>query len=119
MGVIPDLLVDSSRYIGGSNLREDVAPNAPNVYDTGAPLSAHLHYHHEMEYVADSIRTITFMGIKMPSSASGATYISDTVATTKEILGTQLGQKMKDKGVCYVRKLVSDRTNPAQTLHPP
>ena len=91
---------------------------APNVYETGAPLTAHLHYHHEMEYVADSIKTISFMGIKMPRSTSGATYISDTVATTQELLATPLGQKMKDKGVCYVRKLpdlAHFRNNPDTT----
>ena len=104
MALIPDLLADAAgkRYVGGSNHRGNLAPN---VYDTGAPLSAHLHYHHEMEYVAESIETISFMGISMPKSTSGATYISDTVATTKEILATPLGQKLKEKGVCYVRKL--------------
>ncbi|KAJ1480214.1 hypothetical protein T484DRAFT_1811446 [Baffinella frigidus] len=103
MGVIPDLLAEATRYVGGANLRENLAPN---VYDTGAPLVAHLHYHHEMEYLAESIESISFVAIKMPKSpSSGATYISDTVATTKELLGTPLGQKMKAKGVCYVRKL--------------
>jgi len=68
----------------------------------------------------------SFMGIKMPSkesiqngkSTSGATYISDTVATTKELLSTELGQKMKSKGVCYVRKLpdlAHFRNNPDTT----
>jgi hypothetical protein len=67
-----------------------------------------------MRSAADVLHALgSFMGIKMPSkesiangkSTSGATYISDTVATTKELLATPLGQKMKDKGVCYVRKL--------------
>jgi hypothetical protein len=55
--IIPDLLSDATKYVGGSNFRETLAPN---VYDTGAPMSAHLHYHHEMEYVADSINTIRY-----------------------------------------------------------
>jgi hypothetical protein len=103
MALIPDLLAEAGRrYVGGSNHRGNLAPN---VFDTGAPLSANLHYHHEMEYVADSIETISFMGISMPKSTSGATYVSDSVAVTKEILATPLGQKLKEKGICYVRKL--------------
>lgn len=32
-----------------------------NVYDTGAPNSAYLHYHHEMAYVNESVSKISFV----------------------------------------------------------
>jgi hypothetical protein len=93
---------DSSRYSGGSNFRGHLAPN---VYDTGAPLTANLQYHHEMAYVADSVQYITFMGIKCPKSVNSATFISNNVGATDEFLNSACGQKAKEKGLCYVRKL--------------
>jgi len=35
----------------------------------------------------------------------GATFISHQKKATEELLNSKLGQKLKDKGVCYVRKL--------------
>jgi len=108
-GLVTDLITeDVSRYSGGSNFRGHLAEN---VYDTGAPLTANLQYHHEMAYVADSIQYITFMGIKVPKDIPGepfsrsATFISENVGATNDILDCALGQKMKEKGLCYVRKL--------------
>ena len=89
------------KYTGGANSRW---PVAPNVYDTGAPLTAHLHYHHEMTYVSKSVPMIAFACSKHVEG-KGYTYISDGFGTTDAILKTPLGQKLKEKGVCFIRCL--------------
>ena len=43
----------SVKYEGGANPR-DALPEE-NVYDTGAPLPAHIHYHHEMAYIEETV----------------------------------------------------------------
>lgn len=92
------------QYEGGANPRDSIEPN---VYEVGAPLVAHLHYHHEMAYVGISTRMLGFLG-KKDLPHRGATWVSDGVATTDAILKTELGRKLKDLGVCYHRNL-SDR----------
>jgi hypothetical protein len=99
--------VQSMVYEGGANLR----PHFPgeehvNVYETGAPRDAHIHYHHEMAYVKESCRWIGFMCLEQTNNPfKGASFLSHQVKCTEELMGTELGQKLKDKGVCYVRKL--------------
>ncbi|GJM39718.1 MAG: hypothetical protein DHS20C19_30850 [Acidimicrobiales bacterium] len=88
-------------YEGGSNPRE---PLEPNVFEVGAPLSAHLHYHHEMAYVSKSTRALAFL-CKRALPDRGATYFSDGLASTDFMLATELGQKLKELGVCYHRNL--------------
>ncbi len=96
------------RYDGGSNPRDDIAPN---VYEIGAPLSAWLHYHHEMAYVSRSTQVIAFLAqhtLPIPedgSASRGATFVSDSLAVTDAILETELGRKLRDLGVCYHRNL--------------
>jgi len=91
-------------YEGGSNPRGAIDTN---VFEVGAPLSAHLHYHHEMAYVSKSTRALAFL-CKHALPDRGATYFSDGIASTDYMLSTELGQKLKDLGVCYHRSL-SDR----------
>ncbi|MFT5200937.1 MAG: alpha-ketoglutarate-dependent taurine dioxygenase [Candidatus Aldehydirespiratoraceae bacterium] len=88
-------------YEGGSNPRESLEKN---VFEVGAPLSAHLHYHHEMAYVAKSTRALAFL-CKEALPDRGATYFSDGLASTDFMLSTELGQKLKELGVCYHRNL--------------
>lgn len=88
-------------YEGGSNPRE---PIEPNVFEVGAPLTAHLHYHHEMAYVSKSTRALAFL-CKEALPDRGATYFSDGVASTNYMLSTELGLKLKELGVCYHRSL--------------
>lgn len=54
-----DLMMDqsTSEYVGGGNDRHKLEPY---FYETGAPLSADLHYHHEMTYIGESIKKISF-----------------------------------------------------------
>ncbi|MEM9893820.1 MAG: TauD/TfdA family dioxygenase [Actinomycetota bacterium] len=88
-------------YEGGSNPRGNLDKN---VFEVGAPLTAHLHYHHEMAYVSKSTRALAFLCRKaLPDR--GATYFSDGLAGTDYILATELGQKLKELGVCYHRSL--------------
>jgi hypothetical protein len=91
-------------YEGGANPRGDIEPN---VYEIGAPLEAWLHYHHEMAYVSKSTRMLGFL-CRQQLPGRGHTYFSDNVQATDAILKTQLGQKLKDKGLCYHR-ILSDR----------
>lgn len=90
-------------YEGGANLRGYLERN---VYDTGAPRHADLHYHHEMAYVKESTKTLSFLCEHAPRDPEkGATFIADNVAVTDEVLATDFGQKLKEKGLCYIRKL--------------
>lgn len=88
-------------YEGGSNPRGSLDKN---VFEVGAPLSAHLHYHHEMAYVSKSTRALAFL-CKKALPDRGATYFSDGLASTDFLLATELGQKLKELGVCYHRSL--------------
>ena len=88
-------------YEAGSNPR---GPIEPNVFEVGAPLTAHLHYHHEMAYVAKSTSAVAFL-CKAALPDRGATFLSDSVAATELLLTTELGRKLKEKGVCYHRSM--------------
>ncbi|NNC76548.1 MAG: syringomycin synthesis regulator SyrP [Woeseiaceae bacterium] len=102
MRKIAKLVVENEmRYEGGANPRDDLEPN---VYEVGAPLSAWLHYHHEMAYVSHSTRLLAFLGYKALASR-GATYVSDNLQATDAILATDFGQKLKELGLCYHRNL--------------
>lgn len=91
------------KYEGGANQR---APLEANVYDTGAPRQADIHYHHEMAYVGQSCKWVAFGAIAATDDPlKGATFISLNNPATEELMETKLGEKLKDKGVCYVRKL--------------
>ena len=94
-------------YSGGSNWRNYI--DSANVYDTGAPHNAWIHYHHEMSYVQYSPLMLGFACSEGTKDArKGATFVSDQVLVTEALLQTELGQKLKEKGICYHRDL-SDR----------
>jgi len=100
------ILQEQMDYTGGANPRK---PISENVYDVGAPLAAWIHYHHEMQYVETSTKQICIFCIESPGPGRGYTYVSDACMTTDAILQTPLGQKLKDKGLCYVRNLTDKR----------
>jgi len=105
MNALRELCVqeDTMKYEGGANQR---APLEANVYDTGAPRQADIHYHHEMAYVGQSCKWVAFGAIAATDDPlKGATFISLNNPATEELMETKLGEKLKDKGVCYVRKL--------------
>jgi hypothetical protein len=89
------------RYEGGSNSRGDLAPN---VYEVGAPLSAWLHYHHEMAYIGHSTQMLAFL-CKSALPDRGYTFLSDNLQATEAILETEFGRKLKALGLCYHRNL--------------
>jgi hypothetical protein len=94
-------------YKGGSNDRGAVRPGQ-KVYGVGAPKCAWLQYHHEMTYVNSSPYMLGFVCHKAPPverAIAGATWLSDSVAATDAILKTDLGQKLKELGVCYWRDM--------------
>jgi hypothetical protein len=88
-------------YEGGSNPRNVLEPN---VYEVGAPLSAWLHYHHEMAYIGHSTTMLGFL-CKHALDGRGHTFVSDNLGATDAILATDLGQKLKRLGLCYHRDL--------------
>jgi len=103
-------------YTGGTNLRKQIEKVAggsdgesaleKNVFDTGVPGAAAVHYHHEMEYIGTSCEWISFGCMEGTKDAmKAATYISDSNAATDMMLKSELGQKLMEKGVCFVRKL--------------
>jgi len=95
------LMPGLSTYQGGANSRGAMEEN---VYDTGAPRQSHIHYHHEMAYVAKTVRNIAFCATEA-TEGKGYMYVSDSIKATEELLKTPFGQKLADKGVCYVRCL--------------
>jgi len=95
------VLENEMYYEAGANPRDNIEPN---VYEVGAPLQAHLHYHHEMAYVGHSTRMLGFMA-RSAVGMKGATFVSDNVQATDAILETEFGQKLKELGLCYHRDL--------------
>jgi len=102
-------------YEGGANPRNSISKS---FYEVGAPGCAHLHYHHEMAYVTHSTTALGFCARKIPPPESigftlpngitckkGSTFVSWNDGATEELLKTPLGQKLKEKGICYVRRL--------------
>ena len=89
------------RYEGGANPRDDLEPN---IYEVGAPLEAWLHYHHEMAYIGHSTRMLGFL-CHRAIGPRGATFVSDNLQATDAILATELGEKLRELGLCYHRNL--------------
>jgi len=96
------VLPEEMDYDGGSNPRQRIEPN---VYEIGAPLSAWLHYHHEMAYVGRSTSAIGFLCNAALPAGRGRTFVSDSIAATDAILATDFGQRLKERGLCYHRNL--------------
>lgn len=95
------------KYEGGGNPRSEIVPN---VYDAGAPNAAYLHYHHEMEYIRQSVRFLGFCAMRVIQVTEeephrGHTFVSENLGVTETVLKTSFGQKLKDKGICYIRCL--------------
>jgi hypothetical protein len=106
------LMGEETEYEGGANARgrnEELG----NVYDIGAPLSAALAYHHEVTYKAHSVESLGFLckhAVQNPMA--GATFVSDSVQAHDYIMQTKLGQKLKEKGLCFLRRM-TDAEAPA------
>jgi len=92
-------------YEGGANSRN---PIGAAVYDTGAPAQAHLHYHHEMAYVNQTVTNLAFLA-KEATEGKGYMYVSNNDMATEEIMRHELGKKLRDKGICYVRCLTDKK----------
>mmetsp|Transcript_39371 Transcript_39371/g.124961 ORF Transcript_39371/g.124961 Transcript_39371/m.124961 type:complete len:391 (+) Transcript_39371:142-1314(+) len=98
------------KYEGGANPRESILKN---VYEVGAPNDAWLHYHHEMAYNQFSMKNLAFCSVKSPIG-KGDTYLSENLSVTDELMETDLGRKLKDKGVCYIRCLTDSEAYKGQ-----
>ena len=111
MRAFAKLVVDAEMpYEGGANPRGALEPN---VYEIGAPLSAWLHYHHEMAYVGTSTRMIAFL-CKRELPGRGATFVSDNVRATEALSATDFGRKLARLGGCYRRDRRSRRGRAAR-----
>lgn len=99
------ILGKKSTYDGGANSRSHIGKN---VYDTGAPSSSTLHFHHEMAYLPYSVESLAFCCSKTPGH-TGFTYVSDNVNATHDIMALDIGKKLRDKKLCYIRCL-TDKT---------
>jgi len=65
--------------------------------------------------VDKSVLELGLCCLENTDTSKGFTYISDAIKATKDILATPLGQKLKEKGVCYIRCL-TDRDQPKYKL---
>jgi len=94
-----------TEYEGGANPRGRTE-GLGNVYDIGAPLEADLHYHHEMTYKSHSVTTLGFLcKHAINRGEQGWSFVSDSVQAHDYIMETDLGQKLKDKGLCFIRRM--------------
>jgi hypothetical protein len=90
-------------YEGGANLR---LPIEKNVFDTGVPMESQVQYHHEMAYVSTSCKWVAFGSLEATADPwTGATFISENIGATDMLLDSKFGQKLVEKGCCYIRKL--------------
>lgn len=97
------LMPKGMEYEAGANLRVQVEKN---VYDTGAPKEADLQYHHEMAYVGESCKWVSFGALEATDDPlKGATYISENIGATEMLMNSKFGQRLIEKGCCYIRKL--------------
>lgn len=99
---------EDRNYEGGANLRKPMFEK--NVYDTGAPAAANIMYHHEMAYVDTSCKWVAFGALTATKNPmKGATFISENIGATDMLLDSKLGQRLVEKGCCYVRKLPDEK----------
>ena len=103
---------DETEYEGGANPRGRIQGLA-NAYEIGAPLSANLHYHHEMVYKSHSVLSLGFLCKEAVTLREGVgwTFVSDSVQAHDYIMQTELGRKLKDKGLCFIRRMTDARGN--------
>jgi hypothetical protein len=93
---------DTMAYEGGANSRGEIEPY---FLEVGVPSVSDVHYHHEMAYIGKSTSKIAFSIIDVLGNGRGNTYFSDQVAATEELMTTELGEKLKNKRICYLRNL--------------
>jgi hypothetical protein len=100
------VMKEETDYEGGANPRQR-ATDLGNVYDVGAPLEAHLHYHHEMTYKSHSVETLGFLCKHAVTERPGVgwSFLSDSVQTHDLLMETELGGKLQDKGLCFIRRM--------------
>ena len=85
----------------------------PNVFDTGAPREAWLHYHHEMAYVNQSTSMLGFCArAACDTPGKGAMFLSDNIRATDSLMATEFGAKLAEKGICYIRCLTDREEDP-------
>ncbi|XP_075246615.1 uncharacterized protein LOC142340087 [Convolutriloba macropyga] len=96
------ILGTGNLYEGGANPRSAIEGN---VYDTGVSMESFVHYHHEMAYVDKSVKNVFFTCSELSPGVDGSSYVSDNIRVTNALSDTVLGRKLREKGVCYVRKL--------------
>jgi hypothetical protein len=112
------LMGTETEYEGGANPRGRDT-DLGNVYDIGAPLQAALAYHHEMTYKSHSVESWGFLcKHAVQRDDAGWSFVSDSVQAHDYIMTTPLGQKLKDKGLCFVRRMTdaASKANPQGLL---
>ena len=101
---------DETEYEGGANPRARHA-DLGNIYDIGAPLTAALAYHHEVTYKSHSVASLGFLcKHAVQRGTTGWSFVSDSVQAHDYILTTPLGQKLKDRGLCFMRRMTDARS---------
>mmetsp|Transcript_28857 Transcript_28857/g.65176 ORF Transcript_28857/g.65176 Transcript_28857/m.65176 type:complete len:411 (-) Transcript_28857:63-1295(-) len=107
------IMGDESEYEGGANPRGR-SGDLGSVYDIGAPLEAALAYHHEMTYKSHSVETLGFLcKSAVDRGTVGWSFVSDSVQAHDYIMGTPLGRKLKEKGLCFVRRMTDAEAEPS------
>jgi len=95
-------------YIGGANPR---SMRTDNTFDVGAPRSATLLQHQELQYLNTSVRGL---GLWCPRAEPGAvpTLLSSTRNASLRVEPTDMGRRLAREGVMYTRWLPT-ATSPA------
>ena len=80
--------------------------SSSNLDDVGAPITAALHYHHEVTYKQHSVTQLGFLcRHAVNRGTTGWSFVSDSVQAHDALMETDLGQKLKNRGLCFVRRM--------------
>ena len=95
-------------YIGGANARNGA--REANVYDVGVPPEASVLFHHEMQYMQNSVQALAFYCEESSGDPEATpTLLSDSRAALRQLEDTDLLQTLRSKGVAYHRGLTDAR----------
>jgi alpha-ketoglutarate-dependent taurine dioxygenase len=108
------LTSDFMPYEGGDSPRNKIVDH---VYDVKGEVSfIYVHHHNEMSYLPRFPQCVLFGCLAIPNQG-GETLIADDVAVTYEILQTELGQKLKEKGICHIRNYTNANNTSTSIVH--
>jgi hypothetical protein len=91
-------------YVGGANDRNGSERAGNNVYDIGVPPQAAALFHHEMQYMQNSVEALAFYCEESTGDAT-PTLLSCAATAFRRLEGSRLLDRLLEEGVAYHRGL--------------